>query len=524
MSGRSPTEIHAPYTDPLSGEGEPEMLEFRDTRSNLRCSGRVRRRGLRLALLLSSCVVTVALALRSPAHAETINVPCDVAALAAAMVTANTNGEEDFLWLAPLCSYVVTVTWVVEPDSGNPLWVFGRGATLRGEDLHTVLVVDPGATLHLADTIVTDGASTNPGGAILNVGTLHLTDVTVSSSSAGQTQGGGIYNVGVARLTRTTVSDNTASSGGGGIANVAPGRLTLIASTVSGNAGLYGGGIQNAARAALFDSTLFGNGGFIGGGILNTNKGTAQLSNVTISGNSVSGGSGSSLWNDGSLAIDNSIVANISQGAECTNQGTITNSTSNLIEDGSCGLVGTTTGDPKLGVPTGTPAVLPLLAGSPAIDAGQNPHCSGVDQRGAPRPQDANQDGFLICDLGAYEASPPTADADGDGAPDETDNCPFIPNADQVDRGGVGSNSDPDGIGDACQCGDVNGSGRVTLSDATLVLRALLVPPAATLAKPELCNVVGSAACTSSDAAVIRRALLVPPTATIGSACGIPAN
>ena len=38
---------------------------------------------------------------------------------------------------------------------------------------------------------------------------------------------------------------------------------------------------------------------------------------------------------------------------------------------------------------------------------------------------------------------PPPADADGDGVPDDTDNCPAVPNADQTD-------SDGDGIGDAC--------------------------------------------------------------------------
>jgi hypothetical protein len=40
-------------------------------------------------------------------------------------------------------------------------------------------------------------------------------------------------------------------------------------------------------------------------------------------------------------------------------------------------------------------------------------------------------------------ATPPPADADGDGVPDASDNCPSVPNADQAD-------ADGDGIGDAC--------------------------------------------------------------------------
>lgn len=61
---------------------------------------------------------------------------------------------------------------------------------------------------------------------------------------------------------------------------------------------------------------------------------------------------------------------------------------------------------------------------------------------------DVNDDGFAdivtsnhgygICVLMAI------ADTDGDGVPDEEDNCPSIPNADQTD-------SDGDGIGDACE-------------------------------------------------------------------------
>jgi hypothetical protein len=155
-------------------------------------------------------------------------------------------------------------------------------------------------------------------------------------------------------------------------------------------------------------------------------------------------GGGGNIRNEGTLDIDNSIVANTQQGGgDCSNIGTMTNSTGNLIEDGSCGLVGTMTGDPKLGAPTGTPAVLPLLAGSPAIDLGQNPHCPGLDQRGAPRPQDGNLDGFVICDLGAFESSTPPPDADGDGVPYGSDNCVSVFNPDQRD-------TNADGFGNAC--------------------------------------------------------------------------
>jgi len=116
-------------------------------------------------------------------------------------------------------------------------------------------------------------------------------------------------------------------------------------------------------------------------------------------------------------------------------------------------------------------------------------------------------------------AEPPFFDADGDGVADAADNCPNQANPSQSDVGGVGSSSPPDEIGDACQCGDVNGDGIVTISDVSIYQRSLLLPPTATIAKPELCNVGGTASCTISDVAILQRALLSPPKATIQAAC-----
>jgi len=129
--------------------------------------------------------------------------------------------------------------------------------------------------------------------------------------------------------------------------------------------------------------------------------------------------------------------------------------------------------------------------------------------------------------LVAHESGPP--DADGDGAPDASDNCPTVSNAGQADTGGRGAGSPPDGIGDACQCGDVTGDGRVTLADPVVLGRALLQPPSATMARPELCDVGGGTGpggtrCTLADGVILRRALLSPPSATIAQACAGPAT
>ena len=76
-----------------------------------------------------------------------------------------------------------------------------------------------------------------------------------------------------------------------------------------------------------------------------------------------------------------------------------------------------------------------------------------------------------------------------------------------------------DGVGDACQCGDVSGDGRVTMADTLMIRRALLMPPTATLTQPDLCDVGGAPGCSLSDAVIIQRALLSPPTASIQPVC-----
>jgi hypothetical protein len=300
-------------------------------------------------------------------------------------------------------------------------------------------------TLTLTNSTLSGNLADFGGGGISNYGTLTLTNSTLSGNSAYYRGGGGIENAGTLTLTNSTLSGNSADFGGGiynygTISNY--GTLTLTNSTLSGNsADSGGGGIDNGGTLTVNNSTLSGNQanfGSDGGGI--ENAGTLTLSNSTLSGNSahsydfgghIDGGEGGGIYNAGTVTVNNSTIAGNSAG---TTGGGISNSSLATLHSGNTliaantapadpdllgnlgsqghNLIGNDSGasgfdasdlrnvNPRLGPlqekggPTKTMA---LLAGSPALDAGDPAQLGVADQRGVLRSGGVN--------IGAYQAS-----------------------------------------------------------------------------------------------------------------------
>jgi hypothetical protein len=102
----------------------------------------------------------------------------------------------------------------------------------------------------------------------------------------------------------------------------------------------------------------------------------------------------------------------------------------------------------------------------------------------------------------------PNDDADGDGFQDAVDVCALRSDPLQADEGGVGSSSPSDGIGNACQCGDVSDDGIVDSADLDAYRSALAEGTTAGLAAPGKCRVNGAwSACSIRDVAILERAL-----------------
>ncbi len=264
------------------------------------------------------------------------------------------------------------------------------------------------------------------GGGISNSGTLNLTRVSVDGNTGfadcsegvifarrrGRQQatywcpssgpdGGGILNTGTATIDRSfigrndlTITGGPGEAEGGGI-SITGGSLTITNSTIADNHADSGGE---------------------GGGIYQGTAVTTSITHTTVALNSADTGGG--IFNDGSpFSVGSSIIAgNFPE--NCIDVGDPAGITSNdfnvQFPGTSCPFAGANdiVADPILspaannGGPTETMA---LGTGSAAIDRGPT-SCPppAVDQRGVARPIDGDNVAGARCDIGAFEAEPPS--------------------------------------------------------------------------------------------------------------------
>lgn len=265
---------------------------------------------------------------------------------------------------------------------------------------------------------VLDGGESRRGIVVASGVTAELNRISASNGLS-SAQGGGISNKGNLTLRNLSVDHNAANMGGG---IYSKGKLTLRNVTVDHNTANYGGGIYHESGDIIVANTTISNNtsSHMGGGI-EVRGGTVDISNSTITQNvstylarifhpedpSYGGG-----IDGGPVTITNTIIAGNTavQYPDC--HGSLISGGHNLIgfsngctlSGGSGDLVGSWSipVGAKLGSlrdnggPTLTHA---LLAGSPAIDAGDPATCEAADQRGVSRPQGA------VCDMGAFEGS-----------------------------------------------------------------------------------------------------------------------
>ncbi len=233
--------------------------------------------------------------------------------------------------------------------------------------------------------------------------------ITGGDVSDEQQAGGGIYVASQGQLTvvETTIDGNAAASGGG---IYSAGSLIVERSTITGNDAIGpepgdGGGVFVSGGAATIEnSTISANDSSNEGAGLYNQNGIVDLRNVTFAAND--GDEGGAIYHDvpgvtdARATLRNVLIA-IGEGGACG--GDAVHAIGTLAEDGTCAGADVVGGAGIGGLlanngPTDTHALLP---GSPAIDAGAN--CFDGDQRGVERPQGA------ACDVGAFELEADTA-------------------------------------------------------------------------------------------------------------------
>jgi beta-glucanase (GH16 family) len=297
------------------------------------------------------------------------------------------------------------------------------GLSLSGGGIDRVLIVDAGVAVTLEHLTVTNGYGWQLAGGILNNGSLTLDHVTVTDSTMATDAGdfwqggGGIYNGegSTLNLIDSNVVNNTAAWSGGGVYSFFNTTTTIVRSTISGNVSNdVGGGLRSLGNAEIINSTISSNTatGWYAGALFVTD-GVVNLTNVTVAENVSPAWAPADIFvgtfGDASatLTLVNSVIASVQDNCLFAPWGggnvALNSDHNNVFTDATCfaGASDQVVADAGLdlladnGGPTLTHA---LLAGSPAIDAGDNTVCPATDQRGVAR--DA------ACDVGSFEYTP----------------------------------------------------------------------------------------------------------------------
>jgi fibronectin-binding autotransporter adhesin len=363
-------------------------------------------------------------------------------------------GQGGGLWAQGCASVTLTDSTVLQNTAlGAPSGHAGGGSGYGafggcgGAGQGGGLCLDANGAVTLAQTTVAlntaeGGAGGHGGGGLTNGGI---------GGTGGPAQGGGMFlgQGGPATIVSTTFSGNTVRGGDGGNGGGSDGFGGAGGEGVDGQGG---GAFVTAVSVNFIQTTLASNvaqggnrgaggpgdpaggldgigGSGLGGGLFST--GTVALTNCTLADSASAAGSGTNpgllsnpvsrggnFYNWGSATLNNTLIADSPSGGDVYSPGSLVGRSS-LIQDPSNqplvdGVAGNIVGhDPLLGPLTmhgGPTATVPLLTGSPALNAGDpslaldaQGNLLTADQRGAPFVRSYGAG----VDIGAFEVQSP---------------------------------------------------------------------------------------------------------------------
>ena len=222
-----------------------------------------------------------------------------VTSLREAITFANNTADNVIILLNP-GTYTLTITGEENPSDPNStgdldiLGVEGRVAIVGIDDSEDILIdaqnlgdrvfdIQESADVTIANLTITGGQGSF-GGAILNFGTLTVTESNFVDNKSLLAGGGAIFNDGTLTVTESNFADNFSNFGGGAIASNS--MLVVTESNFVGNKALLAGGaITNRGTAEIVESNFTDNSSDLLGGAIE-NLGTLVLSKSTFKNNS----------------------------------------------------------------------------------------------------------------------------------------------------------------------------------------------------------------------------------------------
>ena len=307
----------------------------------------------------------------------------------------------------------ITLSEPLPPITGT-ITIEGGGHTISGDGKFRIFDVN-GGRLTLKNLTLEKGKATEGSGGFTYI--INNEHVLVDAGGALRLDGGAQV-----LIENTTLSGNSADAGGaiallsgklsgdnssfvgntsseydGGAILLGQGAVTITNSSFVDNSAVWTGGALGVQSGSISvaNSTFQDNVGPAGGGVLYMGGGDATLAHVTMLNNRAMGGGDSVANSGGVIKLRNSVIAGRGGGEDCI--GGLTQNIGNWSEDGTCAFTASDT--PLLGKLTGSPAYLPLLDGSPLLDAADARFCTNTDQLGTPRTQGGG------CDIGAIEST-----------------------------------------------------------------------------------------------------------------------
>jgi hypothetical protein len=296
-----------------------------------------------------------------------------------------------------LASTLVIDTRLTIDGSGLPSQVTISGGNVA--HLEITLLGD----LTISSVVISNGYSSDNGGAIYSLGNIQISDSRLENNHAVGNGGAiALFGNAVGVISNSTIIQNQAGFDGGALAADGNGILSLINSTVTQNqAGANGGALATGGNGVIqiVNSTITQNQAASGGGISIDNNSQVEVYNSTSAGNAAEDAAEIVVQSaNSSLQLANTLFACAPENTGCYEFISPPGEVNSLLGVGTLqdfGLAGLADN----GGPTQTLALLP---GSPLIDAGDDLACTGplvnnLDQRGFSRSQGAH------CDMGAYE-------------------------------------------------------------------------------------------------------------------------